>query len=87
MQPLTESFIRSSFVNASRKEVKDMTLTEGFEALTDADWAFGIGLRYTFLSPTARPLQVSAARAQLEQARAGLGEAETARIAGLHQSL
>ena len=44
--------------------------------LTDADWAFGIGLRYTFLSPTARPLQVSAARAQLEQARAGLGEAE-----------
>ena len=39
MQPLTDSFIRSSFVNASRKEVKDMTLTEGFEALTDADWA------------------------------------------------
>ena len=36
MQPLTDSFIRSSFVNASRKEVKDMTLTEGFEALTDA---------------------------------------------------
>ena len=39
MQPLTESIIRSSFVNASRKEVKDMTLTDGFEALTDADWA------------------------------------------------
>ncbi len=44
--------------------------------LTDADWAFGIGLRYTFLSPTARPLQVSAARAQLEQAQSGLGEVE-----------
>ncbi|MCL7715633.1 TolC family protein [Stenotrophomonas mori] len=43
--------------------------------LTDADWAFGIGLRYTFLSPGARPLQVSAARAQLEQARAGMEEA------------
>ncbi len=39
MQPLTDSFIRSSFVNASRKEVKDMTLTDSFEALTDADWA------------------------------------------------
>ena len=44
--------------------------------LTDADWAFGIGLRYTFLSPTARPLQVSAARAQLEQAQSGLSEVE-----------
>ena len=39
MQPLTESFIRSSFINASRKEVKDMTLSNNFEALTDADWA------------------------------------------------
>ncbi len=44
--------------------------------LTDADWAFGVGLRYTFLSPGMRPLQVSAARAQLDQAQAGLGEAE-----------
>lgn len=44
--------------------------------LTDADWAFGIGLRYTFLSPSARPLQISAARAQLEQAQSGLGEVE-----------
>lgn len=39
MQPLTDSFIRSSFINASRKEVKDMTLSDSFEALTDADWA------------------------------------------------
>lgn len=44
--------------------------------LSDADWAFGIGLRYTFLSPSARPLQVSAARAQLDQARWGVSEAE-----------
>lgn len=44
--------------------------------LTDADWAFGIGLRYTFLSPNARPLQVSAARAQLEQAQSGISEVE-----------
>ena len=44
--------------------------------LTDADWAFGIGLRYTFLSPNARPLQVSAARAQLEQVQSGISEVE-----------
>lgn len=46
------------------------------ELLTDPDWAFGIGLRYTFLSPGMRPLQVSAARARLEQAEAGVREAE-----------
>lgn len=38
MQPLTETFIRSSFVNASRKEVKDMKLPSDFETLTDTDW-------------------------------------------------
>lgn len=38
MQLLTESFIRSSFINASRKEVKDMTLPAGFDELTEADW-------------------------------------------------
>lgn len=38
MQPLTESFIRSAFINASRKEVKDATLPTDFETLTDADW-------------------------------------------------
>ena len=38
MQPLTESAIRSSFVNASRKEVKDMTLPATFGDLTAEDW-------------------------------------------------
>lgn len=38
MQPLTESFIRSSFINASRKEVKDMTLSDDFETLIDTQW-------------------------------------------------
>ena len=38
MQPLTDSFIRSSFVNASRKEVKDMTLSDDFETLIDTQW-------------------------------------------------
>lgn len=38
MQPITETRIRSSFINASRKEVKDMTLPERFGALTDDDW-------------------------------------------------
>ncbi len=33
------------------------------EMLTDPDWAFGIGLKYTFLSPNSRPAQISAARA------------------------
>ncbi|KAF1055532.1 MAG: hypothetical protein GAK43_00327 [Stenotrophomonas maltophilia] len=43
--------------------------------LTDPDWAFGIGVKYTFLSPSSRPAQISAARAQQEQAEAGLREA------------
>lgn len=38
MQPLTESFIRASFVNASRKEVKDLSLPLTFEHLAEADW-------------------------------------------------
>ena len=38
MQPLTESFIRSSFINASRKEVKDATLPDHLGALAEADW-------------------------------------------------
>ncbi len=38
MQPLTESFIRSSFVNASRREVKELTLPEQFEVLAEAEW-------------------------------------------------
>lgn len=35
MLPLTESAIRSSFVNASRKEAKDATLPDGLESI---DW-------------------------------------------------
>ncbi|WP_134325329.1 FBP domain-containing protein [Cumulibacter soli] len=38
MQPLTEKLIRSSFVNASRREVKEMSLPEGFDDLTEYDW-------------------------------------------------
>ncbi|MGO3126551.1 MAG: TolC family protein [Luteimonas sp.] len=44
--------------------------------INDPDWAFGVGLRYTFLSPGMRPLQISAARARHEQADAGVREAE-----------
>lgn len=33
MHPLTEPFIRASFINASRKEVKDMTLPDTIESL------------------------------------------------------
>lgn len=44
--------------------------------LTEPDWVFGIGLKYNLLSSSDRPRQVSAARAQLEQAEAGLREAQ-----------
>ncbi len=44
--------------------------------LTDADWVFGIGLKYDLLSSRNRPRQISAARSQLEQAEAGLREAQ-----------
>ncbi|MHA3685365.1 FBP domain-containing protein [Leucobacter sp. HY1908] len=39
MQPLTEQFIRSSFINASRREVKELTLPSGFTKLTAQAWA------------------------------------------------
>ncbi|GAA1316332.1 FBP domain-containing protein [Leucobacter albus] len=39
MHPLTESFIRSSFVNASRRETKELSLPDHFETLSEADWA------------------------------------------------
>lgn len=39
MQPLTESFIRTSFINASRKEAKDMNFTDAVKALVNDDWA------------------------------------------------
>ncbi len=44
--------------------------------LTDPDWVFGIGFKYSFLSSSDRPKQISAARNQLEQARSSLKELE-----------
>lgn len=38
MQSLTESFIRSSFINASPQEIEEMTLPPAFDFLRDADW-------------------------------------------------
>ena len=54
--------------------------------LTDPDWAYGIGVRYTLVSPSARPLQVSAARAQEAQARFGLEEARSQLRLGLDKA-
>ena len=54
--------------------------------ITDPDWAFGIGLRYNLVSPSMRPLQVRAARAQLEQASEGLDEARTRVGIGVNQA-
>lgn len=56
------------------------------EMLTDPDWAFGIGLKYTFLSPNSRPAQIAAARAQQEQAEAGLREAENQVALGVRKA-
>lgn len=56
------------------------------EMLTDPDWAFGIGLKYTFLSPNSRPAQISAARAQQDQAEAGLREAENQVALGVRKA-
>lgn len=39
MQPLTEPFIRSSFINTSRREVKELSLPGNFSELTEARWA------------------------------------------------
>lgn len=38
MQPLTESIIRTSFVNASRRETKELTLPANLDELTERDW-------------------------------------------------
>lgn len=38
MHPLTEDFIRASFINASRREVKEMGLPADLEALPDTVW-------------------------------------------------
>ena len=54
--------------------------------LTDTDWAFGIGLKYTFLSGRDRPRQISAARAQQEQAQAALREAQNQIRIGVAQA-
>ncbi len=43
--------------------------------ITDSDWAFGIGLEYTFLSGSNRPRQIAAACEQQLQAEAGVREA------------
>ena len=43
--------------------------------LTDPDWIFGVGLRFTLLSGTNRSQAVHAAREQQSQAQAGLREA------------
>ena len=50
-------------------------LHRGDALITDSDWAFGIGLKYTFLSGSNRPRQIAAAREQEFQAEAGLREA------------
>ena len=54
--------------------------------ITDSDWAFGIGLRYTFLSGSNRPRQIAAAREQLYQAEAGLREARNQVIIGVSKA-
>jgi len=38
MQTLTESFIRGAFINASRKETKELSLPFGFDDFTDVTW-------------------------------------------------
>ncbi|MFH7376024.1 TolC family protein, partial [Pseudomonas syringae pv. tagetis] len=42
--------------------------------------------KYTFLSPNSRPAQISAARAQQEQAEAGLREAENQVALGVRKA-
>ncbi|MFT3814166.1 MAG: TolC family protein [Acidovorax sp.] len=54
--------------------------------LTDADWALGIGVKFTLLSPSDRPRQIDAARAQQQQAEAGLREAENQVAIGVTQA-
>ena len=54
--------------------------------ITDPDWAFGIGLKYTFLSSADRSRQINAAREQQAQAEAGLREAGNQIEIGVTQS-
>ncbi len=54
--------------------------------ITDSDWAFGIGLRYTFLSGSNRPRQIAAAREQQSQAEAGVREARNQITIGVNKA-
>jgi len=54
--------------------------------ITDPDWVWGIGLKYTLFSSRDRPRQISAARDQQEQAEAGLREAENQLVIGVTQA-
>lgn len=54
--------------------------------LTDPDWAFGVGVKYTFLSGSNRPRQVNAAREQQFQAEAGLREARNQVAMGVRKA-
>lgn len=56
------------------------------EFIQEPDWAYGIGLRYTFLSPNNRPAQISAAHALQEQAEAGVREAENQVALGVRKA-
>ena len=54
--------------------------------LTEPDWVFGVGLRYTFLSSSGRGHQIAAAREQRLQAEAGLREARNRIEIGVTQA-
>lgn len=54
--------------------------------LTEPDWVFGVGLRYTFLSGSGRDHQIAAAREQRLQAEAGLREARNRIEIGVTQA-
>ncbi|MBN8742199.1 MAG: transporter [Lysobacterales bacterium 69-70] len=54
--------------------------------LTEPDWVFGVGLRYTFLSGSGRDHQIAAAREQQLQAEAGLREARNRIEIGVTQA-
>ncbi|MEL1264845.1 TolC family protein [Pseudoxanthomonas putridarboris] len=58
----------------------------GDALLTEPDWVFGIGLKYTFLSGNGRLHQVAAAREQHEQAESALREAENQLTIAVTQS-
>ncbi|QOW23810.1 TolC family protein [Lysobacter sp. H23M47] len=54
--------------------------------ITDPDWAFGIGVKYTFLSGSNRPAQIAAAREQEFAAEAGLREARNQITSGVSKA-